>query len=146
MCDFSLMHVKSRPASVGDKLTVKDFGIGTRGFAASEDANVAVCVLPGTEIAFDAPAKRATVNSNEWGGTWLDFASPIELKSSAAVFCQVDKDKPTAHHDALQFTTDHDTVLLNHLLPGQVATVLQLPAVPQTADEAEAQRRVDVAA
>jgi hypothetical protein len=44
MCDYSLHSVKSRPAKVGDKSTTRDFGTGTRGFAASEDANVAVCV------------------------------------------------------------------------------------------------------
>ena len=52
MCDYSLHHVKSRPARVGDKLTTRHFGTGTRGFAASEDASVAVCVLPGTELSF----------------------------------------------------------------------------------------------
>ena len=52
MCDFSLHNVKSRPAKVGDKLTTRHFGTGTRGFAASEDASVAVCVLPGTELSF----------------------------------------------------------------------------------------------
>ena len=52
MCDYSLHNVKSRPAKVGDKLSTRDFGTGTRGFAASEDVNVAVCVLPGTELSF----------------------------------------------------------------------------------------------
>ena len=52
MCDYSLQTVKSRPAKVGDKLTTRDFGTYTRGFAAAEDAAVAVCVLPGTELAF----------------------------------------------------------------------------------------------
>jgi hypothetical protein len=54
MCDYSLQNVKSRPAKVGDKLTTQNFGTGTRGFAASEDANVAVCVLPGTELSFSS--------------------------------------------------------------------------------------------
>ena len=45
MCDYSLEHVKSRPAKVGDKLTTRDFGRATRGFAAPEDENVAVCRL-----------------------------------------------------------------------------------------------------
>ena len=36
-------------ARSADKLTTRDFGMGTRGFAASEDAGVAVCVLPGTD-------------------------------------------------------------------------------------------------
>ncbi len=52
MCDYSLHHVKTRPAKVGDKLTTRDFGLGTRGFAASEDINVAVCLLPGRELSF----------------------------------------------------------------------------------------------
>ena len=58
MCDYSLHSIKSRPAKVGDKLTTRDFGTGTVGFAASEDATVAVCVLPGTELAFADKVKR----------------------------------------------------------------------------------------
>jgi hypothetical protein len=45
MCDYSPHNVKSRPAKVGDELTTRNFGTGTLGFAASEDTNVAVCVL-----------------------------------------------------------------------------------------------------
>ena len=52
MCDYSLQNVKSRPARVGDQLRTRDFFAGTRGFSAPEDANTAVCVLPGTELAF----------------------------------------------------------------------------------------------
>jgi hypothetical protein len=58
MCDYSLHSIKSRPAKIGDKLTTRDFGTGTRGFAASEDWNVAVCVLPGTELAFAHEVER----------------------------------------------------------------------------------------
>ena len=52
MCDFSLQAVRSRPAKVGDKLVTRDFGAGTRGFAAADDPGLAVCVMPGTELAF----------------------------------------------------------------------------------------------
>jgi hypothetical protein len=52
MCDYSLQTVRSRPARVSDKLTTHHFNTGTIGFAAPEDANTAVCVLPGTELAF----------------------------------------------------------------------------------------------
>ena len=52
MCDFSLQSVRSRPAKVGDKLVTRDFGTGTRGFAAADDPELAVCVMPGTELAF----------------------------------------------------------------------------------------------
>jgi hypothetical protein len=31
MCDYSLHHVKSRPAKVGDKLTTINFNIGQDG-------------------------------------------------------------------------------------------------------------------
>jgi hypothetical protein len=54
MCDYSLLNVRSRPAKVGDKLTTRDFGTGTHGFTAAEDTAVAVCVLPGTELAFSS--------------------------------------------------------------------------------------------
>ena len=52
MCDYSLQNVSSRPAKVGDRLTTRDFGTGTRGFCAAEDAGMAVCILPGTELSF----------------------------------------------------------------------------------------------
>src|SRR3981081_4191717 len=54
MCDYSLEHMLSRHAKVGDKLTTHRFPSGTRGFAASENSAMAVCVLPGTELAFSA--------------------------------------------------------------------------------------------
>ena len=55
MCDYSLTNVKSRAAQVGDKLTTRNFGTGTRGFSAPEDSTTAVCLLPGTELAFSEP-------------------------------------------------------------------------------------------
>ncbi len=55
MCDYSLQHVASRPAKVGDELVSTKFHNSiTRGFAAGEDPNVAVCLLPGTELAFES--------------------------------------------------------------------------------------------
>ena len=54
MCDYSLHHVASRPAKVGDKLVTTQFNNSiTRGFAAVGESNVAVCLLPGTEVAFE---------------------------------------------------------------------------------------------
>jgi len=66
MCDYSLHYVKSRPAKVGDKLTTRDFGTGTRGFAAPEDASVAVCVLPGTELPFANDVTRLPIGLLAW--------------------------------------------------------------------------------
>src|SRR6266566_850667 len=117
MCDYSLHSVKSRPAKVGDKLTTRDFGTGTRGFAASEDPSVAVCVLPGTELALAHEVKR--LPTRLW--PWHDD-SAIEYKT--AIFRQINKDKVAAHHDALEFP-DGQIVLLTCLREGQEATVLQ---------------------
>jgi hypothetical protein len=117
MCDYSLHNVKTRPAKVGDKLTVRDFGTGTRGFSASEDRNVAVCLLPGTELSFAEEVGRASL----W--PW----SKSVIKHQTAIFRQINKDKPAHHHDALEFP-DGQIVLLTFLKQRQLATVLQLPA------------------
>ena len=54
MCDYSLHHLASRPAKVGDRLVSTSFiNSATRGFAAVGEPDVAVCLLPGTEIAFE---------------------------------------------------------------------------------------------
>jgi hypothetical protein len=45
------------------------------------------------------------------------------------------------HHDALEFP-DGRIVLLTKLSEGQEATVLQLPAQPTSAAEADTQKRV----
>jgi hypothetical protein len=133
MCDYSLHSVKTRLAKIGDKLITRDFGTGTRGFAASEDATVAVCVLPGTELAFAHEVKRLPVRL--W--PWHDGV----IKQKTAIFRQINKDKIAAHHDALEFP-DGQIMLLTCLSEGQQATVLQLPAEPKTGAETQTQRRV----
>ena len=131
MCDYSLHSVKSRPAKVSDKLTTHNFGTGTRGFAASEDMNVAVCVLPGTELSFAEEVKCLPTGLIAWRD------KVIEHKT--AIFRQINKDKVTAHHDALEFP-DGQIVLLTLLCEGQQATVLQLPAESKTAIETGVKR------
>ena len=132
MCDYSLQGVASRPAKVGDKLTTRNFGTGTRGFAASEERTTAVCLLPGTEIAF---AKAIAVESPRFFGRSIK-----SMNHTTAIFRQVNKETPHVHHDSLEFP-DGQMVLLTELCEGQEATVLQLPAQPATAVEAEAQKR-----
>ena len=51
---------------VGDKLTTHDFGTGTRGFAAAEDSEMAVCTLPGTELAFSGAVTLADFRFVVW--------------------------------------------------------------------------------
>ena len=132
MCDYSLHSVNSRPAKVGDKLTTRDFGTGTRGFAASENANVAVCVLPGTELSFVDDVRCLSTGLLVWRDRVINHRT--------AIFRQLNKERAATHHDALEFP-DGRIVLLTSLREGQEATVLQLPAEPRSAVEAETQRR-----
>ncbi len=119
MCDYSLHHVKTRPAKVGDKLTTRQFSLGTGGFSASEDTNLAVCLLPGTELSF---ASEVTCAPRLLG--WRQKV----INHKTAIFRQINQDHKMTHHDALEFP-DGRIILLTLLEEGQHATVLQLPAV-----------------
>ncbi|MBO0716474.1 MAG: hypothetical protein J2P55_03945 [Rhizobiales bacterium] len=137
MCDFSLQHAKSRPAVVADKLVSHNFGRGTVGFKQADDPigdATAVCILPGTELAFDKPIKL------RWSA---DESKSLEAFTTA-IFRQRDKDKPSVHHDVLEMP-DGQQILLTSLEEGQTATVLQLPAAPKTEAEAEEQKRAEYA-
>jgi hypothetical protein len=133
MCDYSLELVRSRPAKVGDKLVTRDFRTGTRGFAAADDPGLAVCVMPGTELAFASEIAILPYVLLGWKRKAINHRT--------AIFRQVNKEKVAAHHDALEFP-DGRTELLTLLCEGQEATVLQLPAQPTTAAEAVAQKRI----
>ena len=133
MCDYSLASIKSRPAKVGDKLETTDFGTGTRGFAAEDDLNTAVCVTPGTELAFAGNVQGRRVRGF--------FGIPKTFPHRTAIFRQINKATDRVHHDALEFP-DGQTELLTMLRQGQKATVLQLPAAPNTDAEHKTQERV----
>ena len=132
MCDYSLHSVRTRPAKVGEKLVTHNFGTGTRGFAAPEDYSEAVCVLPGTELAFETSVRYQST---------LMFRA--NTGHTVAVFRQINKGAPHTNHDALEFP-DGEIVLLTRLCEGQRATVLTLPTQPKSvnAAQAEAQQRV----
>jgi hypothetical protein len=129
MCDYSLHDVKSRPAKVGDKLTTRKFYSGTTGFSAPEDASMAVCVLPGTELSFTDEVRRVRL----W--PWSNDV----IYHKTAIFRQVNQQVPMHHHDALEFP-DGKVVLLTLLVEGQGATVLQLPAGQMPAAAVDATR------
>jgi hypothetical protein len=133
MCDYSLQNVASRPAKVGDRLTTRDFGTGTRGFAASEDVGVVVCVLPGTELAFANPV--------EFGLSGLLRRFGMMRDHRTAIFRQINKEYPAAHHDALEFP-DGRSALLTRLKVGQEAVVLQLPTRGRSSPELESEQLV----
>jgi hypothetical protein len=130
MCDYSLDFVASRPAKVGDKLVTTKFKNSvTRGFAAIEEPTVAVCVLPGTEIAFEQDVEYChSLLPNQ------------KVAERLARFRQINKEQASAHHDALEFPNGK-IILLARLCEGQHATVLQLPASPRATIEADQQKR-----
>jgi hypothetical protein len=90
---------------------------------------VAVCLLPGTEVAFETEVKYerffALFPSMKFG----------KLGEKVAQFRQINVGKPSFHHDALEFP-DGEIVLLTRLCEGQHATVLQLPASARLANAA----------
>jgi len=106
---------------VGDKLISTSFlNSGTRGFAAVGEPDVAVCLLPGTELAFEENLKCEAA----YGFGYK------RLSHKVARFRQVDKDQPSVHHDALELP-DGQIVKVTKLRGGQHATVLQMPASPR---------------
>ena len=120
MCDYSLHAVASRPAKVGETLVTTTFPrTSTRGFAAEGEPGVAVCLLPGTELAFEQDVKY------DQGWIWTRTAS-----FRVAKFGVVEPNVPHRHHDAIEFP-DGSNVLVTLLVEGQRATVLQLPVVHQ---------------
>ena len=116
MCDYSLHAIASRSAEVGETLVSTGFrGSSTAGFANPKQTQVAVCLLPGTELAFEKNVK--------YRGRW--FRSHT-IPFSVAQFCKIAPETLCQHHDALVFP-DGSTLLINSLAKGQRARVLQLP-------------------
>jgi hypothetical protein len=121
MCDYSLHHVATRPAKLEDKLVTTKFTNSiTRGFAAVGEPHVAVCLLPGTELAFDE-----NVECEPSFG--IGILPNKKIGQRLARFRQINTDNAVTHHDAFEFP-DGQVVLLTRLCEGQHATVLQLPA------------------
>jgi hypothetical protein len=124
MCDYSLERVASRPAVTADRLITAAFpNTITRGFAGIGDPNTAVCLRPGTELAFDTPVRY---QSHGW--LWPRTAT---AKGTVARFRQIQPEIRHTHHDALEFP-DGSVLFLDSLIPGQAATVLQLPTDAST--------------
>jgi hypothetical protein len=116
MCDYSLELVTSRPAKVGDKLISAGFPhTVSRGFASVDEPNVAVCLLPGTELAFEDDVRCET-----------GFVFSRTLGHKVASFRQINPGLRNRHHDALEFP-DGQIVMLTCLCPDQRVTVLQVP-------------------
>ena len=139
MCDYSLHHVASRPAKVKDKLFTTEFArSGTRGFAAVGEhgaklvihdgpPKVAVCLLPGTELAFDDDVRYDRA---------IRLFGKARVKHQVARFRQIDLTDPHVQHDALEFPNGQ-ILKVTRLVAGQTATVLQLPVATRQPEHAE---------
>ena len=135
MCDYSLEHLTSRPAKVGDKLVTTRFKHSlTGGFCAIGEPNVAVCLKPGTELAFE---REIEIPSGFW-------QSPKKTGANVARFRQVNEGCRAMHHDALELPGGK-IVLLTSLTAGQLATVIQLPATERQWQPAEETREKPLA-
>jgi hypothetical protein len=129
MCDYSLHALASRPAEVGETLVTAKFpGTTTRGFASKADPGVAVCMLPGTELAF--------ADDVQYDNRWI-WTKTVHFR--VGKFAAIEPGVPHRHHDAIEFP-DGSRVLVTQLSDGQTVTVLQLPvlhrrtgSVPSTA-------------
>jgi hypothetical protein len=115
MCDYSLTVVATRNAELGETVVTTYFVSGlTRGFASTSDPTLAVCLRPGTEIAFYDDIRLARIFSRQ-------------TRQKLARFRKVNIDQRDQHHDALELA-DGRIVLLNDLSSGQKAVIVQLPA------------------
>ena len=130
MCDYSLEHLASRPAKVGDKLVSTKFTNSiTRGFTSIGEPNVAVCLMPGTELAFEQEVTCVHA---------LGLLPSRRIPEKVARFREINLQNPHDHHDALEFPGGQ-IVLVTRLCEGQVATVLQLPVDPEKTTEEKAE-------
>ena len=126
MCDYSLHAVMSRPARTGDKLVITRFPYTfTRGFSAVGESKVAVCLCPGTEIAFDSEVQIEIPVMWRFLLHWFGREQSV-VGHNVARFRRVNMEVTATHHDAIEFP-DGRVVLLTRLAIGQRATVLQLP-------------------
>ena len=102
MCDYSLHAVASRPAKVGETLITTTFPrTSTRGFAAESEPGMAVCLLPGTELAFEQNVKY------DQGWIWTRTTS-----FRVAKFGVVEPNVPHRHHDARMHGADQHVGLV----------------------------------
>jgi hypothetical protein len=127
MCDYSLHAIATRPAQVGETLITTAFrGTSTRGFASEAEPGVAVCILPGTELAF--------AENVRYDKRWI-WTRQVDFR--VGKFGAIDQNVSDRHHDAIEFP-DGSHVLVTLLCEGQRATVLQLPVLQPTVRRATA--------
>src|SRR5262245_41404949 len=112
MCDYSLHHVATRLNTLKYNLVATKFTNSiTRCVAAAGEPQVAVCLLPGTEIAFEENVECEPSFA-------LGILPNKKIGQRLARFRQINMDNAVTHHDALEFP-DGQVVLVTRLCAGQ---------------------------
>jgi len=101
-----------------------------------ESFSLAVCLLPGTEVAFEK-------NVECQPSLWMGILPSKKISQRLARFRQINLENAATHHDALEFP-DGQVILLTRLKEGQRATVLQLPVSPRAVEKAKEQAHISI--
>ncbi|PIR86280.1 hypothetical protein COU13_01860 [Candidatus Kaiserbacteria bacterium CG10_big_fil_rev_8_21_14_0_10_43_70] len=110
MCDYSLEGYKTRKAKEGDRLRLKTFESGTKGFVdPGGSGGVPVCLLPDTKLVVERPRGERAGEPEE------------------AIFAQRDPGIGVRHRDSIEFKNDPQTWLLQDLPEGTMVEVIALP-------------------
>jgi hypothetical protein len=103
----------------------------TRGLAGVGESEVAVCLLSGTEVAFDRESKYEHM---------FRWCSTRSIDRKVARFRQRNMYDRHMQHDVLEFHNGK-TVLVTRLIENQTLTVLQLPVTAAVPDGKGAAQR-----
>lgn len=107
MCDYSLEAYQSRPAAIGEKLTLSRFPSGSMGFASGSACDLAVCVPADTSLRLEGIGEMV---QRAYGVGAVEEVTMIRLEG-------------TAYRDAVRFSNGKE-VLLQRLDCGLTAVVL----------------------
>jgi hypothetical protein len=108
--------VRSRPAEIGAELMTRYFGSRTLGFAAYDDLETAVSVLPGTKLTF--------IENVRCRPTDLLYSTKT-IGPRSAIVRRIKREQSAAPEGVLEF---RDTLVpLESLYEGQLVWVSQLP-------------------
>jgi hypothetical protein len=102
MCDYSLHAVASRPAKAGETLVTTSFyGTFTRGFAVKEEPGIAVCLLPGTELAFEHD-----VRYSRYSARYIPNVQPRAQAFALPVFARLNRGRRNSITMPSRFRTE----------------------------------------
>ena len=121
MCDYSLEAYQSRPAEVGEKLTLGRFPSGSMGFASGTVCDTAVCIPEGSKLLLQG---ISDVAQKAYGVGAVEEVAMTRMEGGP-------------YKDAVRFSNGTE-VLLQRLDCGTSVVVMSSGAEPVVAAPAEA--------